>query len=124
LFGRTVLTDANAALITARSIVWGALVMAPLARLERAAGARPTVTASAIVRTLYLAFVITAGAYLAWHWALARVEWAGAAPLVPRRPVRFTLFGGVLLYDPVTRFTADGAGLVVLGLWMTVTGRR
>jgi len=34
------------------------------------------------------------------------------------------LLGAVVLGEPVTRFTAFGGGLVVLGLWMTVTGRR
>ena len=46
LLGRTVLTDTNTAAITARSIVWGAVVMAPLAALEWGAGARPTPTSS------------------------------------------------------------------------------
>jgi drug/metabolite transporter (DMT)-like permease len=124
LFGRTVLTETNATAITARSIVWGALVMAPLAALEWAAGARPTVTPSAIIGTLYLALVITAGAYLVWNWALARVEAARAAPFLTVQPVVGALLGAFVLGEPVTRFTAIGGGLVVLGLWMTVTGRR
>jgi drug/metabolite transporter (DMT)-like permease len=124
LLGRTVLTDSNAAAITARSIVWGAVVMAPLAALEWAAGARPVATPSAIVGTLYLAFVITAGAYLVWNWALARVEAARAAPFLTIQPVVGALLGAVVLGEPVTRFTGIGGALVVLGLWMTVTGRR
>ena len=124
LLGRTVLTDSNAALITARSIVCGAVVMAPLAALEWAAGARPTATPSAILGTLYLALVITAGAYLVWNWALARVEAARAAPFLTIQPVVGALLGAVVLAEPVTRFTAIGGALVVVGLWMTVTGRR
>jgi|SRR5690349_2749877 len=124
LLGRTVLTDSNAAAITARSIVWGAIVMVPLAALEWAAGARPIATPSAILGTLYLAFVITAGAYLVWNWALARVEAARAAPFLTIQPVVGALLGAVVLGEPVTRFTAIGGSLVVAGLWMTVTGRR
>jgi drug/metabolite transporter (DMT)-like permease len=124
LLGRTVLTDTNATAITARSIVWGMLVMTPLAALEWAGGARPVVTASAVAGTLYLALVITAGAYLVWNWALARVEAARAAPFLTVQPVMGALLGAVVLGEPVTRFTALGGGLVVLGLWMTVTGRR
>jgi drug/metabolite transporter (DMT)-like permease len=124
LLGRTVLTETNAAAITAHSIVWGALVMAPLAALEWAAGARPTPTPAAVVGTLYLALVITAGAYLVWNWALARVEAARAAPFLTVQPVVGALLGAVVLGEPVTRFTALGGGLVVFGLWMTVTGRR
>src|SRR5438445_741449 len=82
LLGRTVLSDTNATVITARSIVWGMLVMAPLAALEWAAGARPVVPLSAVAGTLYLALVISAGAYLVWNWALARVEASRAAPFL------------------------------------------
>ena len=124
LFGRTVLTDSNATAITARSIVWGALVMAPLAAVEWAGGARPALTTAAVVGTLYLALVITAGAYLVWNWALARVEAARAAPFLTVQPVVGALLGVLVLGEPVTRFTAIGGALVVLGLWMTVTGRR
>jgi drug/metabolite transporter (DMT)-like permease len=124
LLGRTVLTDTNAAAITARSIVWGAVVMAPLAALEWAAGARPILTPSAILGTLYLALVITAGAYFVWNWALARVEAARAAPFLTVQPVVGAALGALVLGEPVTRYTALGGVLVVLGLWMTVTGRR
>jgi len=124
LLGRTVLTDTNATVITARSIVWGMLVMAPLAALEWAAGARPVVTPSAVAGTLYLALVISAGAYLVWNWALARVEASRAAPFLTVQPVVGALLGAVVLGEAVTRFTALGGVLVVLGLWMTVTGRR
>src|SRR5437870_8976839 len=124
LLGRTVLTDTNATAITARSIVWGMLVTAPLAALEWAAGARPVVTPSAVAGTLYLALVISAGAYLVWNWALARVEASRAAPFLTVQPVVGALLGAVVLGEAVTRFTALGGVLVVLGLWMTVTGRR
>jgi drug/metabolite transporter (DMT)-like permease len=120
LLGRTVLTDSNAAAITARSIVWGAVVMAPLAALEWAAGARPVATPSAIAGTLYLAFVITAGAYLVWNWALARVEAARAAPFLTIQPVVGALLGVAILGDPFTIFTAAGGVLIVAGLLVTV----
>ena len=124
LLGRTVLTDTNTAAITGRSIVWGAVVMAPLAALEWGAGARPSATGSALLGTLYLALVITAGAYLVWNWALARVEAARAAPFLTVQPVVGALLGAIVLGEPVTRFTAIGGALVVVGLWMTVTGHR
>ena len=124
LLGRTVLTDTNAAAITARSIIWGAVVIAPLAGLEWATGGRPTPTPAAIAGTLYLALVITAGAYLVWNWALARVEAARAAPFLTVQPVVGALLGALILGEPVTRFTVLGGAFVVVGLWMTVTGRR
>ena len=124
LIGRTVLNDTNATAVTARSIGWGAVVMAPLAALEWGAGARPSMTTSAMLGTVYLAVVISAGAYLVWNWALARVEASRAAPFLTIQPVVGAVLGAIVLGDPVTRFTAIGGALVVVGLWMTVTGRR
>src|SRR5438874_584755 len=132
LLGRTVLTDTNTAAITARSIVWGAVVMAPLAALEWGAGARPSATGSALLGTLYLALVITAGAYLVWNWALARVEAARAAPFLTVQPVVGALLGAIVLGEPVTPCTAptQSAAMAALmfgrrmveGGWMVVTG--
>jgi drug/metabolite transporter (DMT)-like permease len=124
LLGRTVLTNANAAAVTARSIVWGALVMAPLAAAEWLGGARPVLTMSAVATTLYLALVITAGGYFAWNWALARVEASRAAPFLTLQPVVGALLGALVLGERVTGFTVAGGVLVAVGLWMTVTGRR
>jgi drug/metabolite transporter (DMT)-like permease len=124
LLGRTVLTGGNAAAITTRSIIWGALTLTPLAALEWAGGGRLSATPSAIVGTLYLALVITAGGYLVWNWALARVEAARAAPFLTIQPLVGALLAALVLGEPVTRFTAIGGALVIAGLWMTVTGRR
>src|SRR5207247_2225198 len=85
-----------------------AIVMAPLAALEWGAGARPSATGSALLGTLYLALMITAGAYLVWNWALARVEAARAAPFLTVQPVVGALLGAIVLGEPVTRFTAIG----------------
>jgi drug/metabolite transporter (DMT)-like permease len=124
LLGRTVLTDGNATAVTARSIAWGAAVMAPLAAFEWATGARPALTASAIGGTLYLGFVITAGGYLVWNVALARVQAARAAPFLTIQSVVGALLGWAVLGEPASVFTLIGGALVVAGLWMTVTGRR
>jgi drug/metabolite transporter (DMT)-like permease len=124
LFGRAVLTAGNATSVTARSVVWGALVMLPLAALEWAAGAIPRLTPTAVVGALYLAVVITAGGYVVWNWALARVEAARAAPFLTVQPVVGAVLGALVLGEPVTGFTVAGGVLIVLGLWLTVTVRR
>jgi drug/metabolite transporter (DMT)-like permease len=124
LLGRTILTAANATAVTARSIVWGTVVMAPLAALEWAAGARPVPTPLAVAGTLYLAVVITAGGYLLWNVGLARMEASRAAAFLTVQPVVGALLGALVLGERVTIFTAIGGALIVIGLWMTVTGRR
>jgi drug/metabolite transporter (DMT)-like permease len=124
LLGRTVLTGDNAAAVTARSVLWGAALLAPLAAHEWTGGARPRLTPAAVAGTLYLGLVITAAGYLVWNWALTRLEAARAAPFLTLQPVVGALLGALVLGETVTRFTAAGGALIALGLWMTLTGRR
>jgi drug/metabolite transporter (DMT)-like permease len=123
LIGRDVLARHSPLTVTARSIVWGAVVMAPVAAAEWVAGARPTPSAGAIGGALYLAVVITALGYLLWNWALARVGAPQAAVFVTVQPIAGALLGVLVLREPLTAFTVAGGLLIVAGLWLTVTGR-
>ena len=123
LLGRPVLTPANSIAITSRSIVWGAVAMAPLVAVEWLAGARPVASVPALAGTLYLAVVITALGYIAWNWALARMEAARAAPFLTVQPVVGALLGAAVLGDPVSIYTGLGGGLIVVGLWLSATAR-
>jgi drug/metabolite transporter (DMT)-like permease len=123
IFGRPVLDRHPATVVTARSIMWGALVMAPFAAGEWIAGVRPTVTVTAVVGTLYLAVIITAFGYLVWNYALARVGAARAGIFVNVQPVVGAMLGVVFLGEALTPFTVAGGALIVAGLWMTVSAR-
>jgi drug/metabolite transporter (DMT)-like permease len=78
LIGRGVLGHHGPLGVTARSIVWGAVVMVPFALVEWSGGARPVLSPGAVAGGLYLAVVITAFGYLLWNWALPRVGAPGA----------------------------------------------
>jgi drug/metabolite transporter (DMT)-like permease len=123
LLGRPVLTPANATAITARSIVWGAVAMAPLVAVEWLAGARPTASIAALAGMLYLAVVITALGYIAWNWALARVEAARAAAFLTVQPVVGAVLGAAVLGDPVSVYTGVGGVLIAAGLWLSAAAR-
>ena len=123
LLGRGVLARHSPLLVTARSIVWGAVVMVPLAGAEWFGGARPVLSRGAVVGALYLAVVITAFGYLLWNWVLARVSAPQVAIFVTVQPIGGAVLGVLLLHEPLTVFTVGGAVLIVLGLWLTVTGR-
>jgi drug/metabolite transporter (DMT)-like permease len=123
LLGRGVLARRSPLLVTARSIVWGAVVMVPLAGAEWLGGARPVLSRGAVVGALYLAVVITAFGYLLWNWVLARVSAPQVAIFVTVQPIGGAVLGVLLLHEPLTVFTVGGAVLIVLGLWLTVTGR-
>jgi len=124
LIGRAVLARHSPLAVTARSIVWGAVVMVPLAVAEWLGGARPLLSPGAVVGALYLAVVITAFGYLLWNWVLARVGAPQVAIFVTVQPIGGAVLGIVLLGEPLTVFTVTGAVLIVLGLWLTVTGRN
>jgi drug/metabolite transporter (DMT)-like permease len=124
LIGRDVLARHRPLGVTARSIAWGAVMMIPLALVEWAGGARPVLSSAAVAGALYLAVVITAFGYLLWNWALARVGAPRAAISVTVQPIGGALLGVGLLREPLTAFTVAGGALIVLGLWLTVTGRK
>jgi drug/metabolite transporter (DMT)-like permease len=124
LLGRRVLLRRHALAVTADSIVWGAVVMAPLAAAEWLAGARPIPGAWAVAGTAYLAVVITAGGYVAWNWALARVPAPRAAVFLNVQPIVGALLGVLFLGDRLTPFIAVGGALIVLGLALTVRDAR
>jgi drug/metabolite transporter (DMT)-like permease len=124
LIGRAVLARHSPLVVTARSIVWGAVVMVPLAVAEWLGGARPVLSPTAVGGALYLAIVITAFGYLLWNWVLARVSAPQVAIFVTVQPIGGAVLGVVLLREPLTVFTVAGAVLIVLGLWLTVTGRN
>ena len=123
LLGRPVLTPANATAVTARSILWGAVAMAPLVAVEWTAGARPAASGTALAGALYLAVVITALGYVAWNWALARMEAARAAAYLTVQPVVGAVLGAVVLGDPVSVDTAVGGVLIVVGLWWSAAAQ-
>jgi drug/metabolite transporter (DMT)-like permease len=124
IFGRPLLDRHSPSVVTARSIVWGALVMAPFAAGEWMAGARPVLSATSVAGTLYLAIVITAFGYLVWNYALARVGAARTGIFVNVQPVVGAILGVVFLGDALTPFTVGGGALIVAGLWMTVSARH
>jgi len=120
LFGRGVLLRHDPLRVTAQSIVWGALAMAPVAALEMAAFRTVAWSPGLLLGVIYLALVITAFGYLIWNWALARIPAPRAAIFLSLQPVLGAGLGIVLLGEAFTVFTAVGGALIVAGLVVTV----
>lgn len=123
LLGRPVLTAANSMAVTTRSIVWGAIALAPLAAFEWMTGHRPSASLPGLAAMLYLGVVITAWGYVVWNWALARVEASRTAAFLTVQPIVGALLGAALLGDPVSVYTGVGGALIVAGLWMSAAAR-
>lgn len=124
VLGRTVLLRHDALRVTTESIGWGALALLPLTALEMAGGAWPRWSGPGILGVAYLGVVITALGYLVWNYALARVTAPRAAIFLTVQPVVGALLGVTVLGEPLTPFTSAGGALIVLGLAVTVRGRR
>lgn len=120
LFGREVLLRHDPLRVTAQSILWGALAMAPVAALEMAALRTVAWSPGLLLGVIYLALVITAFGYLIWNWALARIPAPRAAIFLSLQPVLGAGLGIVLLGEAFTVFTAVGGALIVAGLVVTV----
>jgi drug/metabolite transporter (DMT)-like permease len=123
LIGRDVLARLSVTSVTARSILWGAIAMIPLALVEWQTGYRPRLDSGALSGVLYLGLVITALGYLAWNWALARTGASRAAIFLTVQPIAGVLLAAAFLHEPVTAYTLAGGALIVAGLCLTVTGR-
>jgi drug/metabolite transporter (DMT)-like permease len=124
LLGRGILMRHPALPVTAWSILWGAVAMAPLAGVEWAAGHRPRVTPAAVTGALYLAVVITALGYWAWNYALERVEASRAAIFLNVQPLLGALLGIWWLGEPLTPFVVAGGALILAGLHVAAKGGR
>ncbi len=123
LLGRPVLSRHPALPVTAWSIVCGAVGMAPLAAIEYASGPRSTWTPTAIAGVLYLSIVVVALGFVAWNWALERVEAPRAAIFLNLQPLLGALLGVWWLGEPLTPFTIAGGLFIVAGLHLTVSAR-
>ena len=125
LLGRGVLTRHPVAVVTAHSVVWGAISIAPLALYEWHLGPPPAWTPAAITGTLYMGVVITALGYGVWNWCLERVGAARVAAFVNLQPLAGALLGVWWLREPLTPFLAAAGLLIVAGLHLAVkAGRR
>jgi drug/metabolite transporter (DMT)-like permease len=124
LFGRDVLARHRAVPVTAWSILWGLVVMAPFTVAEWVAGERPEWTQTVIIGTLYLGLVITALGYLIWNWALERVEAPRLAIFVNIQPLAGALLGVVALREALTIYTVAGGVLILVGVHTTLLAKR
>jgi len=124
LFGRDVQARHRAVPVTAWSILWGLVVMAPFTVAEWVAGERPEWTQTVIIGTLYLGIVITALGYLIWNWGLERVEAPRLAIFVNIQPFSGALLGVVALRETLTIYTVAGGVLILIGVHTTLLAKR
>lgn len=124
LIGRAVLARHSSLTVTAWSLFWGVVTTVPLAAAEWLAGRGPVFGPVGVVGGLYLGIVMTGLGYLVWNWALERVTAARAAIFLNVQPLVGALLGIAWLGEPATVFTAAGGALILVGLWLALSGAK
>ncbi len=124
LMARRLLVTRSALYVTAFQNLFGALFILPLALLEMAVvGVRtPTLTAAGAV--LYLTLLCSVFAYLLLNYAFRFLEASRVAVFVNLTPVVAVVGAYVLLGERLTAAQVAAAVVVILGVWLTNSGRR
>jgi drug/metabolite transporter (DMT)-like permease len=91
-------------------------MLAIVALLAQGGGALVTPSLTEAAALLYLAVVVTAGAFLLWYFALARLGPARAGLLLGLMPVSAAVGAAVVGTGPLTAAALLGSGLVGLGV--------
>jgi drug/metabolite transporter (DMT)-like permease len=122
LLGRRLLSRHSPLRVTAWSILWGAIGMLPVTAVERLSGHVSTWTPAAILGLLYLSVVVVTLGFMAWNYALERVEAPQAAIFLNLQPLVGALLGVLWLGEPLTAVTITGGLLIIVGLRLAVNG--
>lgn len=109
--------------IAALSSLAGAAALVPISLWElRHAAAR--ITEAGVLVVLYLAVLVTVAGLLIWFSALNRLGASIAAVLQYLQPIVGVGLSAGLFGDPLGVEFGGGAGLVLLGIALTTTGRK
>ena len=124
LMARRLLVTRSALYVTTFQNLFGALFILPLALLEMVfVGVRtPTVTAAGAV--LYLTVLCSMLAYLLLNYAFRFLEASRVAVFVNLTPVVAVVAAYALLDERLTAAQGAAAVVVILGVWLTNSGRR
>ncbi|MCC6730095.1 MAG: DMT family transporter [Chthonomonadales bacterium] len=99
-------------------MVFGSLLLLPMAVWECAARRQGVPSAQAMVAIAYLTLVCSLLCYTAWFWLLPRLDVSRMAVFLFIQPFVGAVLGHVVLNEPFGAWTAAGAALVVAGVWL------
>ena len=107
--------------VSAGSIGFGALFLAPLALVETLGRGLPSLSAGGWLGILYLGSAASAGAFLLWNYALRRLDASEAAVYLNIVPLLGVVLAAAMLNESVGPPEIVGAALIVGGV--TLAGR-
>lgn len=107
--------------VSAGSIAFGTLLIAPIALAETLSSGPPTLTAGGWLGILYLGSGASAGAFLLWNYALRRLDASEAAVYLNLIPLLGVVLAAATLGESIGTAEIAGALLIVGGV--TFAGR-
>ncbi len=96
----------------------GALTLMPFAIWEIMAGGRGPILVSHLAALAYMAFICTFVCYAVWFRLLERSSVSSMAAFLFIQPVMGLVYGYFFLREHLSLWSAFGAGLVLVGVWM------
>jgi drug/metabolite transporter (DMT)-like permease len=110
-----------ALIVSAGSIAFGTLFIAPVALVETLGRGLPTLTGGGWLGILYLGLGASAGAFFLWNYALRRLDASEAAVYLNLVPLLGVILAAVTLHESIGPAEVLGAALIVGGV--TFAGR-
>ena len=123
ILARRLLVDRSALFVTTFQNLFGALFMAPLALGEALVVGVKGPTPQAIGAVLYLAVACSMLAYLMLNYAFRFIEASRVSVFINLTPVVGVAAAYAVLGERFTAGQALAAAVVVLGVWLTNSGR-
>jgi drug/metabolite transporter (DMT)-like permease len=124
ILARGLLVSRSALFVTAWQNLFGALFMAPLALVEALVVGVRRPTAPAAGSVLFLTLVCSILAYLLLNYAFRFLPMSRVGVFINLTPVVAVASAYVLLGERLTLAQGAAAAVVVLGVWVTNSGRR
>ena len=123
LMARRLLVTRSALFVTTFQNLFGALFLLPLALVEMAVAGVRTPTATAVGAVLYLTLLCSMAAYLLLNYAFRFLEASRVAVFINLTPVVAVVGAYLLLDERLTAAQVAAAVVVVIGVWLTNSGR-
>jgi drug/metabolite transporter (DMT)-like permease len=120
---RRISRSASAVAITAATLVWGAILLVPLA-LAELAFVRPTLSVASAAATLYLAILAGALGYWLYSYGLARVAAAPATTYLNLLPLVAASSGVLILGERIGVTELAAGAIIVVGVSLATAVRR
>lgn len=123
-FSRPFLARHPPAAVVALAMGAGAAYLLPMGLAGGVVAALPGIDAAGWLAVFYLAVPIGSLGFFLFSWSIRRTSPTRTAVFLPLSPLSATLFGALLLDEPITVPFAIGLAMVLAGIWLAQLAGR